>query len=68
MTLDEANKMTLTKAIELLQRDLDDPGSVDILDLNKAQEWGIEALKRVKEGRQQGLRIYIDLLPGETLE
>lgn len=58
--------MNLEKAIELLQLDLDDPGSVDIMDLNKAQELGIEALKVVDELRQQGDPVAPDLLPDET--
>lgn len=45
--------MNLDKAIELLQQDLDDPGSVVIEDLNTAQELGIEALQE-KLDREKG--------------
>ena len=58
--------MTINKAIEILQQDLDDPGSVDISDLNTAQQLGIEALKREKEWRQRYEPLNPQLLPGET--
>lgn len=60
--------MTLQEAIKLLKQDLDDPGSVDILDLNKAQELGIEALKEIKAARAYSLNWVNDLLPSETKE
>jgi hypothetical protein len=60
--------MTIEKAIELLQKDLDDPGSVDILDLNHAQELAIEALGFIK--RHSAFLHLSDItpLPGETKE
>lgn len=58
--------MTLEIAIKLLQQDLNDPGSVDILDLNKAQALSMEALTRVQFNRHSKGAILIGLLPGET--
>lgn len=58
--------MTLGKAIELIQQDLDDPGSVDIMDLDEAQRLSIEAMKRVKQERTGYETYALDLLPGET--
>lgn len=58
--------MNIHKAIELLQKDLDDPGCVDILDLNKAQELGIEALKWRKLMKKDYGSWCGPLLPGET--
>jgi len=60
--------MTLPKAIELLKKDLDDPGSVDIMDLNKAQAIAIEAVKRVQQQRDLCHLWTKTLLPGETPE
>jgi len=58
--------MKLEKAKELLQQDLDDPGCVDITDLNEAQRLGIEAMKRLFWIRTRGYRNLTELLPGET--
>jgi len=60
--------MRLTKAKELLKRDIDDPGSVDIMDLNKAEELGIEALKQFELHRRHKISYFMQLLPGETEE
>ena len=58
--------MHLTKAIELLQHDLDDPGSVDISDLDAAQELAIEALTFILRDRQSSIYRQFNRLPGET--
>lgn len=58
--------MKLEKAIELLQQDLNDPGSVAIEDLNEAQELGIEALKRHKNKASLTFAGMLQPLPGET--
>ena len=41
--------MTITEAKKLLRQDIDDPGSVDIMDINKAEQLGIEALEVVQK-------------------
>ena len=58
--------MKIEKAIELLQKDLDGPGSVDISNLNEAQELGIEALKEKKAMCAVLVGLGKSLLPGET--
>lgn len=58
--------MTLPKAIELLQQDLDDPGSIDISDLNQAQELGIEAMKEIHRERIGKIPFIGEQLRGET--
>jgi len=60
--------MTTVEAIELLQKALDDPGSVDILDLNHAQSLGIEAIKFRQRWEQQEGESDFPLLPSETRE
>jgi hypothetical protein len=64
----EGPTMTIEKAIELLNQDLDDPGSVDFGDLRIAQRLGIEALKRIKKCRQADPQQIDNFLPGETEE
>lgn len=58
--------MTIDQAIELLRRDIDNPGSADIQDLNEAEQLGIEALKRVKDAREVGGYGSWYFLKGET--
>ena len=58
--------MTIETAIKLLQKDLDDPGSVDITDLNRAQELGIKALERFRNLRAADHFVGLPLLKGET--
>jgi len=60
--------MNLNKTIQLLQQDLDDPGSVDILDLNQAQHIGIEALQQLLWSREHDSPIFHPSLPSETKE
>ncbi|GAI28144.1 unnamed protein product [marine sediment metagenome] len=60
--------ITIEKAIKLLQMDLDNPGSVDIMDLNKAQKLSIEALKLVGVLRSLVPLMSLPPLPGETPE
>ena len=60
--------MKIDEAIELLQKDIDDPGSVPFEELLVAKVIGIFALKRVKANRSGGRVIIWALLPGETKE
>ena len=58
--------MKLEKAIELLELAVADPGAVDIMDLNEAEELGIEALKHMKSERTiHGFKRHFRM-PGET--
>jgi len=58
--------MTLERAIKLIQKDIAAPGSVDIIELNKAVKLGSEALKQVKESRFDPSTWIPQPLPGET--
>lgn len=60
--------MTLEKAIELTQQDLDDPGSVDIMDLREAHLLCIEAMKRLQDMRISPCTTADETLPGEAIE
>jgi len=60
--------MTIEKAIELIQQDLDDPGSVDIMDLHEAQRLSIAATKRLQDMRISPCTTADETLPGETKE
>jgi len=60
--------MTKNEAIRLLQSDIDDPGSIDILELEDAERLGIEALKWRKLMENDYGSWVGPLLPGETEE
>lgn len=60
--------MKLKIAIEVLIRDLHDPGSADPEVLNKAKALSIEAMKAVQEIRNYPFPDGIVQLPGETEE
>jgi len=60
--------MKLEEAIALLQKDIDNPGSVDIMDVNKAEELGIEALKRIQYQHKYDKFRSFPPLAGETKE
>jgi hypothetical protein len=68
MPTPEKKGISLDEAIKLLQKYIDDPGSVDILDLNKAEALGIEALKRLQFIRKYAKTSNWIRLPGETEE
>jgi len=57
--------MKIERAIDLLQLDLDEPGSVPVEDLNEAQALGIEALKRRQHYRFSAIKYIVEPLPGE---
>lgn len=57
--------MRVEKAIQLIQQDLDDPGSVNILDLNQAHRLALEGLKLIQEGRLKPGGMFFHDLPGE---
>lgn len=57
--------ITISKAIAVLEIDLDDPGSVDILELEASERLAIEALKfRQRWEAQEGEAVF-SRLPGE---
>jgi hypothetical protein len=58
--------MNIEKAIELLEQDYGDPGSVNYTDLMEAQALGIQALKRLRHDRQVVQPEHVLLLPGEV--
>ena len=60
--------MTIIEAIALLELNLKDPVSVDLIRLVKAQKLGIEALKSLRRHRHESRFIDHPLLPGETKE
>lgn len=60
--------MTLEKAIEIMQQNNNNPGSVDKKDLRDAQRIGMYAITRIQMQRSEGIRDPDLLLPGETEE
>jgi len=60
--------LKLKEAIELLTRDLHDPGCADVKVLNKAKALSIEAMKRIQTWRQNREGNPDMLIPGETKE
>ena len=58
--------MKIDEAIRLLRSDIDNPGSVDIQDLNQAEQLGIEALGQFVLLRKAFPIFMYALLPGET--
>jgi len=60
--------MTIEKAKELIQQDMDDPGSVDPASLRTAQRMSVAALTRIYGCRHDWNILITPLLPGETEE
>ncbi len=60
--------MTIDKAIRILERYYFHHRDVVVADLIEAEKLSIEALKRVKEAREQHLVRNDSPLPGETEE
>lgn len=60
--------MTLDEAIKELEKYRRDHHSYPTDIMGKAEQLGIEALKRVKWHKDQHERGYYELLPGETEE
>jgi len=58
----------LSEAIELANKDIDNPGSVAIEDINEAEKLLIEAGKREVYNRKHQPFLVSGKLPGETNE
>lgn len=58
--------MNLQNAIGFLESDIDDPGSVDPIDLQEAEQIGREAILKIILYRQTFDPQWHELLPGET--
>ncbi|MBA7671399.1 hypothetical protein ES703_79557 [subsurface metagenome] len=60
--------MTIQEAIEILQADIYNPGSISHDELEEAEQLGVEALNfRLRWEQQEGEDDFT-LLPGETKE
>lgn len=60
--------MKLPKAIEILTLSLTTRPSIKDPDFDKALKLGIEALRRIQDGREKGYDYFGHLLEGETQE
>ena len=60
--------MKIEKAIEILTTHTKEPCTISFDDLKEAEKLGIEALKRVKDNRENLLPFAFHALPGETEE
>jgi len=60
--------MTIEEAKELIQQDIDNPGSVDSASLHTAQHMSVAALMRIYGCRHDWNILITPLLPGETKE
>lgn len=58
--------MTIDEAIDELEEHLQEGGSRLVLKKEEAIKLGIEALKRIKEARQEHRKLGLFPLPGET--